>query len=48
MQKFLCPKCGKRSLRKEEVEEKKYIFICSECGFKQRTPLKDDKKKGIV
>lgn len=48
MQKFLCPKCGKRSLIKKEVEEKKYILICSECGFQQRAPLKDDKKKGIV
>jgi predicted RNA-binding Zn-ribbon protein involved in translation (DUF1610 family) len=48
MQKFLCPKCGKRSLIKEEVEGKKYILICSECGFQNRTLLKDNKKKGIV
>lgn len=48
MKKFLCPKCGKHAMIKKEIGTKKYVFICSQCGYKPRILLKKDKKKDIV
>jgi predicted RNA-binding Zn-ribbon protein involved in translation (DUF1610 family) len=48
MEGFICPRCGKRTMIKKEVEKAKYKLICSECGFKHRKLPKDEKKRGFV
>jgi transcription elongation factor Elf1 len=47
MEGFICPKCGKRTMTKKEVEPGKYQLVCSKCGFQHRM-LPDDKKRGFV
>jgi hypothetical protein len=47
MEGFICPKCGKRSMIKKEIQPGKYQLVCSECNFQHRI-LPDDKKKGFV
>lgn len=43
---FICPKCGKRTMAKEEVTKGKYILVCQACGFK-RGKLPEDRKRGV-
>lgn len=45
--KEICPKCGKRTMKKVPVENNRFMWICEECGI-SRGPLKPDKKKGVV
>ena len=47
MEKFICPKCGKRSMVKKRDERGKYSLICELCGLK-RGKLPKDKKKDII
>jgi transcription elongation factor Elf1 len=46
MNMFICPKCGKRTMVKEEIEKVKYMLVCQSCGFKHRT-LPKDHKRGV-
>ena len=48
MEYYICPKCGKRTMIKKEVEPGKYQLICSACGFQHRILPKDEKKRGFV
>jgi hypothetical protein len=42
-----CPKCMKKTLIKQPIEEGKYTLLCISCGLR-RGAFKPDKKKGIV
>ncbi len=44
MDAFFCPKCGKKSINKQKVQEEKYIFICQTCRFKQGIFSKDTRR----
>ena len=48
MGSFICPRCGKRTMIKKEVEPGKYKLICSECGFEHQMLPKDESKKGFA
>lgn len=48
MEDFICPKCGKRSMVKKEVEPGKYQLVCTKCEYKHYMLPKDDKKRGFV
>ena len=48
MEIFICPHCGKRTMKKEIVGPKKYQLVCIECGFKQAELPMEDKKRGIT
>jgi transcription elongation factor Elf1 len=45
---FICPKCGKRTLVKKEVESGKYKLICSTCGFQREALPIGDQKQGVT
>ena len=47
MEKFVCPRCGKRSMIKKETEDGKYFLICQSCGMK-RGKLPKDKRKDVI
>jgi DNA-directed RNA polymerase subunit M/transcription elongation factor TFIIS len=48
MEGFICPKCGKRTMIKKEVEPGKYKLVCSKCSYEHRTLPKDESKKGFA
>ena len=48
MEGFICPKCGKRTMIRKEVEPGKYKLVCYKCGFQHHMLPKDDKKRGFV
>jgi transcription elongation factor Elf1 len=48
MEEFICPKCGKRTMVKKEVEPGKYQLVCSKCGFQHGMLPDDDKKRGFI
>ena len=48
MVKYICPKCGKRTMTEKEVEPDMIKFICSNCGFQYQKIPKDDKQRGFV
>jgi transcription elongation factor Elf1 len=48
MKRYICPKCGKRSMIKQEDKPGVYILKCSICNFKNQLPQKKDDKKGVV
>ncbi|MEA3457844.1 MAG: hypothetical protein U9R21_04110 [Candidatus Thermoplasmatota archaeon] len=44
MEKFICPKCGKKTMVKQKVGQKKRSFVCTACGFQQGLLPKDRKR----
>ena len=48
MKGFICPKCGNRTMVKNEMEKGKYQLVCSKCGFQHKILPKDESKKGFV
>jgi Zn ribbon nucleic-acid-binding protein len=48
MENYICPRCGKRTMIKKEIEPGKYQLVCSKCGFQHRKLPKDESKKGFV
>ena len=46
MDEYICPKCGKRSMVKQEVEKERYALVYAACGFK-RGKLSKDRKRGV-
>ena len=48
MDKFICPKCGKKAMMKKEVEPGKYKLVCDSCGFQRGTLPAEDQKRGIT
>jgi hypothetical protein len=48
MEGFICPRCGKRTMIKKEVELMKYKLVCSKYGFEHRMLPKNVSKKGFV
>jgi len=48
MEGFICPRCGKQTMVKKEIEPGKYQLVCMECGFKHSMLPDDDKKRGFV
>jgi predicted RNA-binding Zn-ribbon protein involved in translation (DUF1610 family) len=47
MEKYICPKCGKKEMIKQKTSNRKYILICQSCSFK-RGNLPKDRKRGVV
>jgi len=45
---FICPRCGKRTLVKKEVEPGKYKLICNACGFQREALPAEDPKQGVT
>jgi len=48
MDAFICPKCGKRTLVKKEIESGKYKLICKDCGFQREALPVEDSKRGVT
>jgi ribosomal protein L37AE/L43A len=42
-----CPRCQKDTLKKIDLGNGKYSWVCDNCGLK-RGEMKPDKKKGVV
>jgi uncharacterized protein (DUF983 family) len=43
----LCPRCGKNTLIRKELENGRYVIVCTSCGL-MRGELPPDEKKGVV
>lgn len=43
MGEYICPKCGKRTMIKKIINDKRYILVCEVCKAK-RGPLPGKKK----
>ena len=48
MNVFICPRCGKKTLVKKEVEPGKYKLICNDCGFQRGDLPVEDQKRGFT
>jgi Zn ribbon nucleic-acid-binding protein len=48
MDGFICPKCGKRTMKKKEKEPGVYKLVCLKCGFEHNELPSDDKLRGFV
>lgn len=48
MDKFICPKCGQRTMIKKEQEGQGYTLVCQNCGFKHNMLPTDENKHGFV
>jgi len=48
MVKYICPKCGNRTMKKQEKEPGIYTLVCLKCGFEHSKLPSDDKLKGFV
>lgn len=47
VERFLCPKCGKKSMVKIPGEGEKYSLRCELCGL-ERGKLPPDKGKDVI
>jgi predicted RNA-binding Zn-ribbon protein involved in translation (DUF1610 family) len=48
MDSFICPKCGKKTMVKQEIQPEKYKLVCEKCGFQSPIQIDNEKKKSIV
>jgi predicted RNA-binding Zn-ribbon protein involved in translation (DUF1610 family) len=48
MDSFICPKCGKTTMVKQEIQHGKYQLVCERCGFQSPLQIDNEKNKSIV
>ncbi|MFQ6107667.1 MAG: hypothetical protein ACE5QF_08825 [Thermoplasmata archaeon] len=46
-ERFLCPKCGKKTMVKIPAAEGRYTLQCELCGLK-RGELRPDKQRDVI
>ena len=45
---YICPKCGKKTMMKQQLTSGKYRLACSVCGFQGPIQTVNEKKIGYV